>query len=283
MQLPSVEILTLSDGYEATVRWWRPEPTKGAVLYLHGIQSHGGWYEQSGGVLAEHGFAVLMPDRRGSGLNTASRGHAESARQCVSDAVDTLDALLNETGCADAHLVGVSWGGKLAVALAAAAREKVRSLTLVAPGIYPKLDLSTADKFRVAMAMINDRSRMFEIPLNTASFFTSNPERIKYVEADDLKLLRLTASFLLASRRLDRRARRFDSSTWRGPIHLLLSGRDQIIDNDKTRAWLRGLPIVDRRMTEYPEAEHTIEFEPDPSGFFRDLAAWIVEHNGESQ
>ncbi|MFH1418568.1 MAG: alpha/beta fold hydrolase [Planctomycetota bacterium] len=280
--MPTLDNIDLSDGYPAYVRWWRPVEPRGAVLYFHGIQSHGGWYEQSGSLLAEQGLTVLMPDRRGSGLNTEHRGHAESAGQCVADAADALDALLNETGRADAHVVGVSWGGKLAVALADAAREKVRSLTLVAPGIHPKLDLSTADKFRVAVAMINDRSRMFEIPLNAARFFTANPKRIKYVEADDLKLLRLTASFLLASRRLDRTVRRFGGSTWQGPIHLFLAGRDKIIDNDKTREWLRGLPLADRRITEYPEAEHTIEFEPDPSGFFNDLASWIVAHNGYS-
>ncbi|HAU36213.1 MAG TPA: hypothetical protein DCX07_00665, partial [Phycisphaerales bacterium] len=40
------------------------------------------------------------------------------------------------------HLVGVSWGGKLATAYAAWARRgvEIASLTLVAPGIVPRVD-----------------------------------------------------------------------------------------------------------------------------------------------
>ena len=85
-----LETLRLSDGYETHVRWWRPPNPRGAVLYFHGIQSHGGWYETSGGRLADAGFNVLMPDRRGSGLNRAQRGHAVSDQQIVEDATDFL-------------------------------------------------------------------------------------------------------------------------------------------------------------------------------------------------
>lgn len=268
--------LRLSDGYSAHARWWRPGQPRGAVLYLHGIQSHGGWYEGSGSRLAEAGLAVLMPDRRGSGLNREQRGHAESDKQCIRDGLDALDRLLEETGFASAHLVGVSWGGKLAAVLAGAEPRRVASLSLVAPGIYPRVDLSRVEKFRVAMSLINERHRMFDIPLNEPTLFTSNPQRIEYFQRDDLKLTQATAGFLLASRKLDRQARRLRSSSWRGPVHLMLAGHDPIIDNEVTRRWLRDLPSPDRQTTEYPDAYHTLEFEQAPRKFFDDLSTWIT-------
>lgn len=276
MHEPSIESLELSDGYKATVRWWRGNSPHDAVLYFHGIQSHGGWYESSGAHLAAQNLTVLMPDRRGSGRNAAQRGHAASARQCVQDAKDALDALLGETHLPAAHVVGVSWGGKLAVALADAVPHRVRSLTLIAPGLFPRVDLTTTEKFRVAMAMLHDRDRFFDIPLHAVTLFTANPERIRFVENDALKLTKVTASFLLASRRMDRIVRRFPDAPWRGPVHLLLAGKDRIIDNAPTRQWLRRLPSKDRQTTEYPDACHTLEFEPDPTRFFADLAGWIV-------
>ncbi len=279
MQSPSLETLTLSDGYQAHVRWWRPAKPRGAVLYLHGIQSHGGWYVTSASRLAEQGLTVLMPDRRGSGLNTEQRGHASSAARCLEDAAEALDALLRETRRLSAHVVGVSWGGKLTVALTTAAAEKVESMTLVAPGLYTRLDLTKAEKLRVALAMLHDRDRLFDIPLNAAELFTANPERIRYVRDDTLKLTRVSASFLLASRRLDRTAWRFAQSAWRGPVHLFLAGRDKIIDNERTRDWLRHLPSEDCQVTEYADAEHTLEFEPDPSQFLHDIVNWIVDRS----
>ncbi|MFQ5430829.1 MAG: alpha/beta fold hydrolase, partial [Phycisphaerae bacterium] len=157
------------------------------MLYFHGIQSHGGWYEPSGARLAEAGLTVLMPDRRGSGLNPPPRGHLDSADQCLADTRRLLDVLLEETGQEAGHVVGVSWGGKQAVLLAQHHPEKVRSLTLIAPGLFPRVDLTRSEKFRVAISMINDRERMFDIPLNDPSLFTSNPERVRFVEEDTLK------------------------------------------------------------------------------------------------
>ncbi len=278
MPSPSIEVLTLTDGYRAHARWWRPDAPAGAVLYFHGIQSHGGWYEASGSQLADKKLAILMPDRRGSGLNAPPRGHFESIAQCEADTRHLLDGLLREVGCDAAHLVGVSWGAKQAVLLAQQVPGWVRSLTLVGPGLFPRVDLTTTEKFRVAMAMVNDRQRMFEIPLNDARLFTANPARIEYVANDPHKLLEVSASFLLTSRRLDKRLRGFAQAAYRGPVHVMLAGQDRIIDNDRTRAWFETLPSPDRRLTEYPEAHHTLEFEPDPPRFFDDLTTWIAEH-----
>ncbi len=276
MASPQLETLTLPDGYPVRARRWRPQNPIGAVLYLHGIQSHGGWYEDSGSRLADAGLTVLMPDRRGSGLNGPPRGHFQSLQQCIDDTEHVLDAFLAETGRTQAHLVGVSWGGKQAVLLAQRRPHNVRTLSLVCPGILPRVDLTTPEKFRVAVAMVNDRSRLFDIPLNDARMFTANPDKVRFVETDRLKLEQVSASFLLTSRRIDKLLRSFPHAAYRGPIHLFLAGRDQIIDNPATRRWFRELPSEDRQLTEYQGAEHTLEFEPQPEPFFRDLVGWII-------
>lgn len=277
MASASIETLTHSDGYETHVRWWRPEPSRGAVLFFHGIQSHGGWYQGSGQRLADAGFTVLMPDRRGSGLNTKQRGHIESVERCVADAEDVLNVLLAETGEGAAHVVGISWGGKPAVALAARAPDRVRTLSLVTPGFFSALDLSSEQRMRIAMRMLASRDRMFEIPLNAARHLTRNQRLMDFVDADALKLTHVSLEFLKTTRRLDRTAKAFAETTWRGPIHLLLAGRDQFIDNEATRAWFAGLPSPDKRISLYSEAEHVLEFETNPDPYYADLAGWIAD------
>lgn len=273
---PTLESLVLPDGYRAAARWWLPPTPIAGVLYLHGIQSHGAWYEDSGRRLHDRQLAVLMPDRRGSGLNQEQRGHAASAEQCVDDAATALLTLLGKSGFSAAHVVGVSWGGKLAVALAAHCPRQVASLSLVAPGLFPRVDLTAAEKLRVALALMHGRERAFDIPISAPRMFTANPDRLHYLEGDDLTLRQVTAAFLLASRQLDRVVRLFGHSQWKGPMHLILAGRDQIVDNARTLDWFDALPHSDRLLTEYPEAEHTIEFEADPSRFLNDLTNWIA-------
>ena len=268
-----------SDGYSAFVRRWQPPKPRGAVLYLHGIQSHGGWYEGSGRRLADMGYVVLMPDRRGSGRNLQDRGHGQGPQRWIDDVAELTESLRTAVA-GGVHVVGVSWGGKLAAAAAAGGVAGIASLTLVAPGIFPRVDLSAAAKFRVALSLVADRHRKFAIPLDDPALFTGNPARIAFVEQDPWRLREVTGPFLVASRRLDRMAQGLPASGWHGPVHLMLAGRDAIIDNDATRQWFRRLPPGPHRLTEFHDAHHTIEFEEDPLPLYASLGDWLSGLDG---
>ena len=266
--------LTLPDGYQAYGRYWPADRPAGAVLYIHGIQSHCGWYEQSARRLQQAGFAVLQADRRGSGRNPQARGHAESHHQLINDALACGRRLLQATGRARFHLLGISWGGKLACALAAAERGVVRSLTLVCPGLFPIVGVSSAEKFRIGLSMVGNRERHFDIPLNDPDLFTSQPQWIKFLQADELSLRQVTASFFLATRRMDSVLRDLPKGDPM-PLHLMVAGRDQIIDSEKTVKFVRDLHWPETRITRYPEARHTLEFEPVCEEYGEDLVEWI--------
>ena len=142
--------LTLPDGYSAYGRYWPVAQPRGAILHHHGIQSHCAWFASSVRRLWQAGFAVLQVDRRGSGRNREQRGHAESADQLIDDARGARDELRRRSGCSDYHVVGVSWGGKLAVAAYVKDPQDVRSLSLVTPGLYPiTTSVSGQDKWDI--------------------------------------------------------------------------------------------------------------------------------------
>jgi len=277
MLAPEFITIRHADGYESFARCWcgPSGQSRKAVLYFHGIQSHGEWFERSASRLAEAGAAVLMPDRRGSGRNQADRGHTPSAARLIADAVDAMDELTRRSGCETVNLIGVSWGGKLALNLANVCPKRVASLSLVAPGLFPIVDLPTSAKVRVAWSALMDRRRLFPIPINEPEMFTANPERIAYIRDDPLRLRDVTASFLMASRKMDRCtavARRQAGP----PARLFLAETDRIISNDATRRWFRELNWPDSRILEYHGAHHTLEFEPEGCRFIDDLAAWIT-------
>jgi len=262
-----------------------PPHSRAALVYLHGIQSHSGWYEASSRRLAEAGVAVYQVERRGSGMDTAhERGHVDRAEVWLADVALAAERARDETGVAGVHLLGVSWGGKLAVASAAERPDLYKSLILAAPGIVPRVDVGLMTKIRVAkcLALSRDRER-FPIPLADPHLFTENPERIRYIAEDPLSLREVTARFLYESRRLDRMVRRAAGEV-RMPVFLALAERDRIIDNPATRTLVarlgpnpNGAGAPRHRIVEYAGASHTLEFEPDPEPFFRDLVAWVEE------
>ncbi len=269
--------LVLPDGYKAYGRFWEARSPRGAVLYHHGIQSHCGWYEASAEWLADSGYAVLQVDRRGSGRNEIDRGHAESADQLIADALAARDELARRVGFAEHHVVGVSWGGKLAVTAYVTDPQGVRSLSLVTPGLFPLVGVSKSMMAKIGFAMLYEPREFFDIPLDDAEFFTSVPRWKDYIGTDPLTLRQCTAGFYLASRRMDKTVARL-GGVEAVPIHLLLAGDERIIDNEQTECFIRTVGWPDFRVTRYDEARHSLEFEGDPAGYFGDLVGFLQGH-----
>jgi len=267
-------ILRLADGYETSVQEHIPAAqTRLPAIYVHGIQSHPGWFVGSAAALAGRGHAVFQVTRRGSGANMHARGHADSAGQLLDDTETACRFVLRRTGADRVHLVGVSWGGKLLAALLASRPVPyAASLTLVAPGIAPRVDVGARVKLSVALCLLLRPRRMFDIPLNDPALFTDNEEMRRYIRDDAFRLHRATARFLLASRRMDSMLRNAPTGALKAPTTLLLATRDRIINNAATRAVVERLTAA-RAAVEILNAAHTLEFEPDPQPFFSALAA----------
>ena len=266
--------LALPDGYAAYGRYWKASRSRGAVLYHHGIQSHCDWYESSAERLAEAGYSVLQVDRRGSGRNLKDRGHADSAEQVIADAHAARDELARRADCIAHHVIGISWGGKLAVAAYVADATGVQSLSLVTPGLFPLVGVSRGEMAKIGFAMLYEQRRMFDIPLDDAEFFTTVPCWQEFIRNDPLTLRQCTASFYLASRRMDKTVARLPKVT-AVPLHLFLAGDERIIDNKKTADLIRELRWPGCRITRFEEARHSLEFEPDPGRYYEDMIEFI--------
>lgn len=273
------EDLELADGYRTNLyRFVPPQGRSGLpVVYLHGIQSHPGWFVGSCERLARNGREVFAVTRRGSGANSERRGHAPSGDVLLRDVDRAVDFTKERTGCERAHLLGVSWGGKLAAAYACRQdrAERLASLVLVAPGIAPQVGVSPGVKLRIAASLLFSPERRFEIPLSDVELFTGNQRMKQFIRSDQRSLRRATARFLYASRKLDRYLR----SRPRGAIHtettLILADGDRIVDNRRTREQVERLTDGRGVVVELPGA-HTLEFEPDPSPLYEALDAAVA-------
>jgi acylglycerol lipase len=272
---PEIRTFVASDGYPLHVALWPAhEEPRGQVVVLHGVQSHGGWYHRLGRTLASAGYITSFPDRRGSGVNQRERGHAGSARRLIKDLVEWLRALRHEQPGLPVGLAAISWGGKLAVILAASHPELVDSLALICPGLHPRVGVTRKERWLIAWAFLTNRRKTFPIPLSDPALFTASPEGQAFIAADPLSLREGTAGLLAASFFIDRRVARAPARIHQ-PALLMLAGRDRIADNQRTLAYFERLASADRKVIEYPECHHTLEFEPDPSAYALDLVEWF--------
>jgi alpha-beta hydrolase superfamily lysophospholipase len=263
------------DGYRWHFRRYSPPGrARARVVCVHGIQSHAGWYEHSCRRLAAAGYAVSFLDRRGAGANPEGRGDTPGFRRLLDDVAEFLRAPPSDEARLPVFLLAISWGGKPAVALQKRHPGLVDGLALLCPGFCPVVGPTRRQRLAIFWARLTAPSRLFPIPLSDPQLFTATPRWQEFIRHDPLSLRQATARFLVESVRLDGYLR-WARKHVRVPILLLLAGRDRIIDNARTRRFVERFPTADREIIEYPEAHHTLEFEPDPEPFLADLLRWL--------
>lgn len=275
---PEIRSFIASDGYPLHVAVWPAQtPARGHVVVLHGVQSHGGWYHRLGRTLSSAGYVVSFPDRRGSGANQRDRGHTPSARRLIRDLAEWIQAVRSEQTGLPVALAGISWGGKLAVILAARAPEQVDAFALICPGLHPRVGVSAKERLAIAWALLTNRKKTFPIPLSDPALFTDSPEGQAFIAADPLGLHEATAGLLAASVLIDRMVARTPPRI-RQPALLMQAGQDRIIDNERTLAFFKRLASADTQVIDYPEGHHTLEFDPEPDRYANDLVTWLDGH-----
>jgi acylglycerol lipase len=275
MTEPVYETRVASDDYPLHITRWPAVPlTRGHIVILHGVQSHGGWYHNLGRVLSQRGYETTFPDRRGSGKNEVDRGHTESDRRLLDDIVEILQSIRQTDPGTPIALAGISWGGKLAVIIAAEHPELVDALALICPGLHPRVVVGRSERLRIAWAFFTNRRKHFPIPLADPALFTDSPSGREFIANDPLSLRTASASLLAASRFIDRKVRKAQTKV-RQPSLLMLGGNDRIVDNAATTVYFGGLASTRRDILAYPEGGHTLEFEDDPSRYALDLAHWL--------
>jgi alpha-beta hydrolase superfamily lysophospholipase len=284
MPAPRIEFYGARDGRRLAVRRWDAlEEPRARIVFLHGITSHGGWYSGSCASLSASGFDVHFLDRRGSGLNADEPGDVDHWTTWIDDVATYLELLRNHPTPdtqyptpAPAVLCGISWGGKLATAVARRHPGLVKALGLICPGLYSPHEPGILKRLALRGPLpARQRKRHVAIPLQSPTLFTDSRPWLKFIACDPLSLRQVTWKFAREDLALTRYARQA-APYLHMPILLMLAGRDRIVDNRRTRAFFNRTGATCRTVLEYPGAAHTLEFESDPQPYFADLAGWIV-------
>lgn len=232
------------------------KPARHQLLYVHGIESHSGWFLPAALLLQQRGCTTFLLDRRGSGLNRdEAPGDAASAAVLLED----VRCARRSLGDPPLHLVGLSWGGKLATAVALDQPDDVASLILLVPGLRARVDLSLRHKLMVALSLLVGGTGHVPVPIRP-ELFTRQPRLLDFIRHDPLRVQSVTARLLFASLRLDQRIRR-RLPELRAAVLLLLAERDEIVDNDGVLRLLAVLPAGQLTVRRYAQAMHSIQLE----------------------
>jgi alpha-beta hydrolase superfamily lysophospholipase len=269
--------LTASDGVNLHyLRWFSGRsPPWAAIIFLHGIASHAGWFGETATDLNSQGVAVYGPDRRGSGRSGGPRGHLERYGRALDDVEEMVRLVSSEHGTTPIFLAASSWAAKLAVVYGAQRPGSLSGLLLLGPGLLPRVNLSPTRQLLVVVGHLVTPTARLPIPL-TPELYTANRPYVDFIRGDRLRLLEATTRFFWETARLDRQRGRA-SAHLNLPVLVLQGEDDKMMDVSKTRRWFSRLGVEDKTYVAYPGAGHTLDFEPDRTRYLADMLAWLSD------
>lgn len=246
---------------------------KTALVYLHGLESHAGWFKIASKILQQNDLDIFLLDRRGSGINRENRGfisgHVDSYKTLFSDIQSFIQPLSEHYN--SIVLIGLSWGGKLALAYSATYPEDIDKLILITPGIRYLVDVSFSQKLQIVFGSIFNPTMQIAGPIED-HMFTDTPKYHELIRNDPLKLDYASARFFLQSARLDWYVdKNIENNSI--PTLLFLAENDPIIDNEGVKNVMAksASPLTTYL---YEDQKHSIQFDA-PERMTKDIINWI--------
>ncbi len=259
---------TTEDNLGLYYNYWPAREGAPCAVYLHGLESHMGWFFNLAEYLNSKGINVYAFDRRGSGLNKDSC--KKFCSECIlSDLKIFLNLVREEHPDSRMFLVGLCLGGKIAVSFASSYPDYVDGLVLMSPSLKTKLKFSLTD----ILSILFRPNSLLKIPIEDR-MFTSNEKRLKHIKTDPMRLRYIPAQHLLEIARMDGLVKNA-LRNMRLPVLLMLAGIDDIINTKSVRRWYQKLPSSDKTIKVYKDFHHILTFEENAGEVMEDAAAWI--------
>lgn len=270
-----VESLTGYDGEQVYYREWQGNPDKDVLVYLHGIESHTGWFIDTGNKLSESGFNVFALERRGSGINKKDRGYIRTYQIFIDDVKLMLEHIKKQYPDKKIYLIGLCWGGKLAVICSTVLSNLIDGLILISPAIKTKVTLPFRQKLDVAFSNFFRPYKLFDIPIHDY-MFTKNHAYMEFIKNDPFRLTRATARFFFETAKMQIYINR-TAHELIVPVLVFLAGDDAIVDNASVKKWFENIGSKDKQMKIFQGSCHSIEFEEESKDLISEIRRWVDE------
>lgn len=256
--------------------WEPPDRRSGSpvAVLLHGIGMHGVPYGAIAGHFTSRGYVLVVPDLRGHGQSSGQRGHLTDVDVLRTDLLRVLDYVAEQYPGSPVVLMGESMGGLLAATLAVDLQSRLVALSLFAPAFQVH-----RSRF---MAPLSLKRLMTQgkVPIITPSHLepaTRDPQFLEARLKDPLTLQEVAPGYLLRLFWLGQQWPRL-AERLRLPVFIGLAEKDWIIDNAAAQRVIERTPHQAKQLVIWPEAHHTVFWDPVAPTLFADWDRWLKEH-----
>ncbi len=269
------ELLT-ADNCPHFMRSWNTGSAD-ALLIMHGLGGHSGWYIDMGNSLAAHGLSIYAIDHRGFGRSGGFPGHMDDYQTLLDDIQFVLAEIRKRHPEGKIYLLGHSMGALFAAHFATSHENMLDGLLLLNPWIQDTSKLRLFDSIAILLGGFF-KSKHYWTTGNTATM-TTNPEALQMLQADIFWHKQVTSSLLFQTL-LMRLAMSSKAKAITLPTLVMQAEADKAIVIRANQKFYQALASQDKTWKTYPGYSHDSEFEHDRSQLDADILTWIRQHSG---
>jgi len=263
------------DGTHMHLSVYRPDNDKprALLIVLHGLGSHAGDFRELGKYFAGRGLAVFIPDQRGFGHYSGTKGHVISFDEYVEDiqnlVMQSRDRYLNNI----LFLFGASMGGINAVRYLTKYPRDIDGMILQCPAVAQQLDIGFGKKLAGNLLSLLNVKRYVDSEIKYEDT-TRSPNVIKEMETDPLRFEQVTPRFGIEG--LKAAEEGFNSAVLiKVPVLLQQAGADKLVDPVRSKEFFDAISSVDKTWKLYDGLYHQLHNEPEKEQVLGDMADWL--------
>lgn len=270
------ERIDTTGGLKVLVRSWRPAvPARAVVAIVHGVKSHGGYYQWAGQQLAAAGYAVYALDLRGRGRSDGPRLYVEDVGEYLAD----VDALLAHARRGHpglpVYLLGHSAGGVISCVYTLEHQEELAGLIcesfafkVYAPGFVLSL-VKWLSRFAPRLPVLRLPTKGFSRDPAVLRAMADDPTGVHH-EAQPAATV---AALLRATERLDRELPRITL-----PVFILHGTADRVTNPAGSRQFFAAAGSADKRLELYEGHAHDLLSDFGREKVMADITGWLDAH-----
>ncbi len=206
-------------------------------IAIHGSESHSEWFEAIAEELFLDGYDFISYNRAGSGKHPKKQTEYEELTTQQNKLLELITRFRKKYH--KVHLLALSWGSLLAIRTVIERGEKVSSLHLVVPGIFPSKKLSGLDTLKVVSGFLFPNT-LIKLPF-WAKDFSENKSTIDLITNDKKNRTHYPSKFFTETINsitfLKTNKKKIDNT------FCYLAAEDRIIRNDKTENYCKKRTI----------------------------------------
>lgn len=275
--------LLTRDNVKIFLRAWSIANPVRIVVCVQGLGGHGGYYDSLALHLAPGGTALVAPDLRGHGKSEGRRGDIDRFDHYLEDIHATINWAITTWPDRPLFLLGESMGSSIAIQYITQARKDlqpvpVAGLMLISPVLKAAINPTMNEVLLGMKALFFTPSKPMMPVTGREELGSRDMDFNDRLRADPLFVRKVSMRFLFSLTRWLKQARA-KASQITLPLLVLQGKYDYVAHPTGTSSFLRRVASSDLHSIMFPEAYHSLLYDPDTPSVVNALTDWLTSHS----